>query len=607
MNVIGTAGHIDHGKTSLIMALTGIDCDRLPEEKARQMTIDIGFAHLELPGFGTVGFIDVPGHERFIRNMVAGAWGIDLGLLLVAVDDGWMPQTEDHFRVLQLLGVERIVIALNKIDIAGEDMVALVEADVRQRLAGTPYRDADIVRVSSKTCAGIDSLKTALAGNLKKLAEAHNADKPYLYIDRIFGSKGHGTVVTGTLRNGLLRENDPVRIEPGGIETRIKRIESHHSTLAEGSPSQRTALNLSGVSADALKRGHILFRTGFFTRSREVLVRIRLLEGRRELKNNSGIEVLIGTAAVRGKMIFLAGDTAAAGVFPARIKFEEPWFCYPGQPFVLTSPGGFRIIGGGMVLLPGYDGRKHRARAEQGLARLSAYSFEERLSFIVLVLRWIRRGDIHGMLPESRAFIDESLDSLLKRNAVRQLGDYIMDSKSHDEAVTAVLDAVKKHVGINVKELSDATGTDPEICRLIIASLAAEKRVTEKEGRFFEGSGSPSVTLSPGKEKLLETARANGGAGLEMERLAGESVKRDARELIKLGMLVSLDGNILFHSDVYNKMKDTIVALFDTRAKLTVPEAKEAVGLSRKYILPLLNRIERDGLIKRLGDFRIKA
>jgi len=260
-----------------------------------------------------------------------------------------------------------------------------------------------------------------------------------------------------------------------------------------------------------------------------------------------------------------------------------------------------------MVLLPGYDGRKHRARAEQGLARLSAYSFEERLSFIVLVLRWIRRGDIHGMLPESRAFIDESLDSLLKRNAVRQLGDYIMDSKSHDEAVTAVLDAVKKHVGINVKELSDATGTDPEICRLIIASLAAEKRVTEKEGRFFEGSGSPSVTLSPGKEKLLETARANGGAGLEMERLAGESVKRDARELIKLGMLVSLDGNILFHSDVYNKMKDTIVALFDTRAKLTVPEAKEAVGLSRKYILPLLNRIERDGLIKRLGDFRIKA
>ena len=195
MNVIGTAGHIDHGKTSLIMALTGIDCDRLPEEKARQMTIDIGFAHLELPGFGTVGFIDVPGHERFIRNMVAGAWGIDLGLLLVAVDDGWMPQTEDHFRVLQLLGVERIVIALNKIDIAGEDMVALVEADA-SAACGYALPGRRHCACFLKTCAGIDSLKTALAGNLKKLAEAHNADKPYLYIDRM--DQGHGTVVTGT-------------------------------------------------------------------------------------------------------------------------------------------------------------------------------------------------------------------------------------------------------------------------------------------------------------------------------------------------------------------------------------------------------------------------
>lgn len=607
MYVIGTAGHIDHGKTSLIMALTGIDCDRLPEERSRQMTIDIGFAHLDLPGFGTVGFIDVPGHERFIRNMVAGAWGIDLGILLVAADDGWMPQTEDHFRVLQILGVGRIVIALNKIDVAGADAIALVEADVRQRLEGTPYRDADIVRVSAKTGDGIGALKAALADNLKRLAAASSADKPYLYIDRIFGSKGHGTVATGTLRNGMLRENDQVRIEPGGIVTRIKRIESHHSTLSEGSPSQRTALNLSGVPVDALKRGHILFRSNFFTRSREVLVRVRLLEGGRELRNNSGIEVLIGTAAVRGKIIFLAGGTASSGEFPARIKFEGPWFCYPGQPFVLTSPGGFRILGGGMVLLPGYDVKRQRARAEAGLARFSSYSFEERLVFIISVRRWIRREDIHAMLPESRAFIDESLEALISRGSVRQAGEFIMDAASRDEAAAAILDAVKKHVGINMKELSDAVGTEPEICRLIIASLTAEKKVIEKEGRLFDGSRDASETLSPAKAGLLEKARVNGGAGIEMERLAGESEKKDARELIRLGMLVSLDGNILFHSDVYNKMKDTIISLFDTRKKLTVPEAKEAVGLSRKYIIPLLNRIERDGAIKRLGDFRIKS
>ena len=209
--------------------------------------------------------------------------------------------------------------------------------------------------------------------------------------------------------------------------------------------------------------------------------------------------------------------------------------------------------------------------------------------------------------PESRASIEDALSALAGRGAVRPLGEYIMDAGSHDAAIAAIIDEVKKQIGINLKELSNATGTDIEICRLILAALAAGNRVTEKEGRFFAGSGAPAVELSPGKAKLLETALANGGAGIELERLASEAMKRDARELIKLDKLVSLDGNILFHRDIYDRMKDVILGLFNTRNKLTVPEAKDAVGLSRKYILPLLNRIERDGLIKRLGDFRIKS
>ncbi len=604
MFVIGTSGHIDHGKTSLILALTGEDCDRLPEEKAREMTIDIGFASSELPGFGPVSFIDVPGHERFIRNMVAGAWGIDMGLLVVAVDDGWMPQTEDHFRVLQLLGIERIVVVLNKIDLAESGMADLVEEDVRQKIAGTPYRDADMARVSSRNGTGIDALKKVIADNLKKLSRARNADKPFMYVDRVFTSKGHGTVVTGTLRNGMLRNDDLVYIQPGAMEAHVKRIESHHSSLAEGSPSQRTALNLTGVSVDSLKRGLILYRNGFFAESEEIIAQIQLLDRKRELKNNAGIEVLIGTAAVRGKIILLAGDRTTSAQFPARIKFEDPWYSYPGQSLILTSPGGFRIIGGGKVLFPAYNPRLHRDRVQESLDLLQSYTLEEYVAFIISVRGWIKQEDLPGIFSEGGEDITRATSSLLEKGVLKKLGDYIMFARIHDEALKRVSEAVNKNVGLNQKELSDTSDTDPDICRLIIAGLVSRGQVAEKEGRFFPGTG---VTLSKAKMKLLESVLASGGEGMELDRIKDESMKRDARELIKLGSLVSLDGNILYHRDVYEKMKNAIMSLFTTKDKITVPEAKDAVGLSRKYILPLLNRIERDGLIKRLGDFRIKS
>ncbi|MBP7734598.1 MAG: selenocysteine-specific translation elongation factor [Spirochaetes bacterium] len=604
MFVVGTSGHIDHGKTSLILALTGEDCDRLPEEKAREMTIDIGFASTDLPGYGAVSFIDVPGHERFIRNMVAGAWGIDLGLLVVAVDDGWMPQTEDHFRVLQLLGIERIIVVLNKIDCVEEGMIDLVEEEVRGKIDGTPYRDADIARVSSKTGAGINTLKKAITDNLKKLSRARNADKPFMYIDRVFASKGYGTVVTGTLRNGMLHSDDLVHIQPGAMEARIKRIESHHSTIAEGSPSQRTALNLSGIPADSLKRGQILYRAGFFTESGEIVAQIRLLSSKKVLKNNTGIEVLIGTAAVRAKIILFSGDTTTALDFPGRIKFDEPWYAYPGQPLILTSPGGFRIIGGGRVLFPGYEPRRHRDRVQENLGLIASHTLEEYISFFVAVRGHATQEDLDGTLSQNKKEIDRACSSLLERGVLKKLGPYLLTAGAHDDALKRVSEAVKSHVGLNQKELSDTSDTDPDICRLIIAGLVSRGQVAEKEGRFFPGTG---VILSKAKMKLLESVLASGGEGMELDRLKDESMKRDARELIKLGSLVSLDGNILYHKDVYEKMKNAIMSLFKTKDKITVPEAKDVVGLSRKYILPLLNRIERDGLIKRLGDFRIKS
>ncbi len=605
MYVIGTSGHIDHGKTSLIKALTGVDCDRLPEEKERQMTIDIGFAGMEVPRFGVVSVIDVPGHERFIRNMVAGAWGIDLGLLVIAADDGWMPQTEDHFRVLGLLSVERIIAVITKTDLCDKDTLDLIEDDVKKRLSATSYGGADIVRISSKTGAGIDDLKRVIALNLGKLSAASDAGKPFMYIDRVFASRGHGTVVTGTLKNGFLVENDLVHIQPGRKEARVKRVESHFSAQTKAMPSQRTALNLSGVPADMLKRGSILYKTDFFTESAEILARIELLDPGREMKNNQGIEVLIGTAAVKAKAIRVSGGGEGRR-FAARIKFELPWYCYPGQPFVITNPGGYRIVGGGLVLFPGYE-KKHGKKAAAGLALFRDYSIEEMALFIISMRGRITRQDLSAMLPQNEDRTKGILDSLQARKIIQGIGDNVVMKDAYDSAMNAVSKAIKNRVGLNLKEVSDYTGIDIEICRLLLPVIQKSMPITEREGKFFWSSGPEAGSLSGEKKKIMDIALKNGANGLELDKLPNESMKKNVKELIKLEYLVSLDGNLIYHSSIYKDLKGKIMKLFEAKEKITVPEAKEAAGLSRKYLIPLLNRIEREGIIKRLGDFRVKV
>lgn len=605
MYVIGTAGHIDHGKTSLILALTGTDCDRLPEEKARQMTIDLGFAGMEVPGFGMVSFIDVPGHERYIRNMVAGAWGMDMGLLVIAADDGWMPQTEDHFRVLTLLGVERIIVVLTKIDIVDAGTADLAEEDAARRLSVTPYAGADRVRVSARTGEGIGALKAAIAENLKKLSGAENGKKPYLYVDRVFAARGHGTVVTGTLRNGTLRENDPVRVLPGGREARIKKIESHHSARAEGGPSRRTALNLSGVSVEDLRRGSIICGDQFFTETREMIARVQLLDTSSEIKNNQGTEILIGTAAVRGKIIFISDMKKVPSSLPVRIKFDAAWYCYPGQPFIITGPGGYRVLGGGTVLYPGYD-RKLKERIREGLSIFTEWSDAERVLFIISIHRWMRITGLRGMLPYDKERVDDILSSLREAGHIALLDGYAVTVRDHDASVMALRETIEHTRGLNLKELSDLVQVDPDLCRLLMTAVRSGGSIEEKNGRYYWENSGAGDSLSQNMKNIMEQARANGSRGIELDRITDDPVKRDARELIKLGNLVVLEGNILYHRDIYDELKAKIIASLDTRQKLSISDAREATGLSRKYLIPLLNRMERDKLLKRLGDIRIR-
>lgn len=607
MYIVGTSGHIDHGKTSLIRALTGIDCDRLPEEKDREMTIDIGFASIEYPKFGTVSIIDVPGHERFIRNMVAGAWGVDLALLVIALDDGWMLQTEDHFRVLQLMGIERLIVVINKIDLGDEEMIEIVKEEVRDRLSLTRYAEADIAAVSARTGAGVAELKELILVNLRKLSKAPDSDKPYLYIDRVFSPKGVGTVITGTLKNGIFRENETVTLLPLNREVKIKKIESHYKELQEGVPSQRTALNLTGVSQDELERGDIVCRPNFFTGSDDILAWFRPLDKKRKVRNNTWVEVLTGTDSSTGKLIIINEAGVDESEFPVRIHFDERSNFYPGQPFVLTNPGGYRIIGGGRVVLPDYHPDRHKKIIKEHTSLLKSFAPSEVLSFSIAVNGGLRRERLLSMLPSGKKAIERIIAELESAGDVIIKGEMIFWKGFYSESIEKMKRIIKGKLGPNLKEISDSSGVPFDTCSLLIKDIVAAETLVEKDGRYFTADSITPDNLPESKKRILSDVLKSGGEGIELDKLKDDIMKKEVKDLIKLDFLVSLDGNIIYHRDVYNEMKVKVLSLFDTRDKITVPEAKDAVELSRKYILPLLNRIESDGLIKRLGDFRIKV
>lgn len=608
MYIVGTSGHIDHGKTSLIRSLTGIDCDRLPEEKERAMTIDIGFASIDIPKLGTVSIIDVPGHERFIRNMVVGAWGIDLALLIVAVDDGWMPQTEDHFRVLQMLGIEYLIVVLNKIDTADEEMIAFVEEEVIEKTTGTRFEGSPVIKASAKTGDGMEELKQEIVSTLKKVPKAADAKKPYMFVDRIFASKGYGTVITGTLKNGFLAENDEVKILPLKTTSRIKRIESHFSENKEANPSQRTALNITGVNKDDLHRGFIILKGDFFLETTTSVVKIQLLPDKK-IKNNSIIEILIGTASIRGKVILLESGTAdeQKNNFTARIKLNEPWFLYPGQPFVLANPGGYRIIGGGTVLLADYSRVTDKKALKEALKVFTKYNRTEILLFQITCFRYILKSQLLSIFPDADRVLEKDINELIENNLVTELSDILISTEYYKKAADKLTASVNSGVGLNLKEISDLSEVDPEPAKIILQRLMQENPIIEKDGRYFASDSITEETLSPEKKSLLEKILKNGIEGIEMDKINNEKIKKEAKDLIKLGFLVSLDGNIVYHKQTYEELKDKVMQLLESAPKISIPEAKDATALSRKYIIPLLTRIESDGLIKRIGDFRMKA
>src|ERR1700758_160932 len=367
--ILGTAGHIDHGKTSLVKALTGIDCDRLPEEKARGITIDIGFAILDLPPY-RLGIVDVPGHERFVKNMLAGATGIDLAVLVVAADDSVMPQTREHLEILRLLGLRHGVIALTKCDLVDETTREVVELEIRELVHGSFLESAPIIRTSAHTGQGLDELKSAIKEVCRKIEDRPGHEWFRLAIDRSFIVQGHGTVVTGSVTSGSLRVGDEVEWQPRGERGRVRSLQNHDQPVEEVHRGMRAAINLAGVHHEDVLRGQELATPGYLEPSRVLTVRLHCLaDMRRPIKHRAPVRFHIGTAELLGTVSLLDCDAVEPGGWAlAQVFLDEPATATWGQPFVVRGSSATQTLGGGQVLQP--VARKVRRRHLEMLERI---------------------------------------------------------------------------------------------------------------------------------------------------------------------------------------------------------------------------------------------
>jgi selenocysteine-specific elongation factor len=523
-------------------------------------------------------------------------------MMVVAVDDGWMPQTEDHFRVLELLGIERMIIVLTKIDLADKDQAAIAAENIKKKIAATFYSDSDIIAVSSRTGEGLPNLKNAVLSNIKKLAKAHNANKPFMFIDRTFAAKGHGTVITGSLKNGSFCENDSLMILPIEKTVRVKRIENHNASESEGGPSQRIALNVSGVDSDEISRGHIAVIRNFFTKTNELVAVIKKLDERRAIKNNSSIDVLTGTSSMTAKFIFIENTDMGA---VARLRFEKPYHVYLKERFIITAPGGTRVIGGGEIIFASNESvSSHDIKT--ALPVLATENLEDHILFVLTLKKWMHFENLRSSYKIEDSLIDKSISSLISADKAAAVGEFIFAGNHYEQAVKSIEKTIKEARGLNIKEISDTAYIDIEICQILIPLLQKKKPITERDGKYFYGGSISEDDLTPEQRDILARALAQAGNGLSIDIERDEKKKMAAKELIKMGFLVSLDAGIIYHHAVYSDIRRSIIELFNTRERITVQEAKEAVGLSRKYVLPLLNKIEGEGLIKRFGDYRVK-
>jgi selenocysteine-specific elongation factor len=632
--ILGTAGHIDHGKTSLVKALTGIDCDRLPEEKARGITIDIGFATLDLGEF-RLGIVDVPGHERFIKNMLAGATGVDLAVLVIAADDSVMPQTREHLEILRLLGLRHGLVALTKCDLVDETTREVVELEIRELVQGTFLESAPIIPTSAHSGKGIPELKAAIAEACKKIEAKTGAEWFRMAIDRSFIVQGHGTVVTGSVTSGNLKVGDEVDWLPKGERVRIRGLQNHDQPVEEVHRGMRAAINLAGVHHEDVIRGQELATTGYLVPSRTLTVRLHCLaDTKRPIKHRASVRFHIGTSEIMGTIALLDCDAIKPGAWGlAQVFLEEPATGTWGQPFVIRGPSATQTLGGGQVLQP--VAKKIRRRHVEMLERIEKLwsgNAEDR----ALTVAWFggfagftaadlvrganippdQTGELITNLRQSHRLAEIAISGarklLLHADMVKELDERILTvlGRMHEE-----FPLMTSHDRQKVQSHLDYVGDD-QLVHAAVERLIKGKRVVGDLKRIARADFKPklSANLRKLKDKVVETylqARFQPPDPSAFAPQAGGNAAnlKDLFDVcIAEGLLVHVSGDIYLHTEVDAEMRRLIQEkLAGGGPGLTVAEIRDMLGTSRKYAVPLCEFLDASGVTKRDGDLRVLA
>ena len=618
--ILATAGHIDHGKSSLVKALSGTDPDRLPEEKERGMTIDLGFAHLELPG-RNLGIVDVPGHQDFVKNMVAGVGAVDLALLVVAADDGWMPQTEEHLQILSYLGVTRGVVALTKADLVQDTTVRVQE--ISDQLRNSPFAGADIIPLSTQTGAGLDDLKTALNTVVDQIPPHENHNQPRLAADRIFTVQGIGTVVTGTLTGGTLQKGQTVFTHPPGRETRVRGLQSHNREQEMAQPGTRTAINLADLSRFAVRRGATITLPELAQTTETLDVCLerspRLLSDASPLRNNTRVRVHHGTGHAPARLVLANGGVIERGQNRlAQLRLEQPVCVWLGDRVVIRNWQETATLAGGLVLDVGGDRKRMRAPARMQLleARIEAPNHPQTWVETQLTRDGIAERDTL-LRPSSfsAAEIDKAVMQLLDSSKALQAGDWIADKSRWQSTITAMAQRVEdEHArrpelpGLSLEQLHPVMAQafpGHDVFSELIADLCRNGFI-RRQNHIARNSHKPALPahLKDVGQKLRRTMQMPDPPARKY--ITENSIGRQALQfLIDAGEVVDVSPDLVLGTAQFNRCRLLVKQHLRKHGQATASELRTAMDTTRRIVIPLLEKMDRDGVTVRRGNVRV--
>ena len=616
--VIGLSGHIDHGKTALVKALTGVNTDSLKEEQKRGMTIDIGFAFLD----ENITLIDVPGHEKFVKNMMAGVSAVDIALLVVAADDGVMPQTREHFEILNLLDIPLGIVAINKIDLADKDWLELVELDIGELLQGSFMEDAPILKVSAETGDGVDQLKSTLLDICKKVPDKQDRGIFRLHVDRVFSMKGYGTVVTGTVNSGSLKIRDTVVLLPGSVKSRVRGLQSHGEEVQQVETGDRAAINLQGVERKQIERGSQIAEIGYLQSLNQMGVTLQLLgSAQKPITQNQRIRIHLGTQEVMARVALTDGKTLQPGnECPALLRLEQPMVAARGDKFIIRSFSPVITIGGGEVMEVLIE-EKWKIVKEK-LQNL--YDSPKSDQLIHLVQEEGARPITPKKLQYRIGISKEQINAIVEEKEelfwlTHKQGKWLLTQNQWNELKNSIHNFLKKYhaknplnAGAQKEEIRQYLSCENSILEALLQSMSDDKSISQKGELFLNPNF--SITLNSEDDSLQNSILNQlDQEGFTSSTLAQLSLKtgNSKEKLMQVlnvaeqqGKLLRIDGKLMFTQKNFIILREKVKQFFSNHPEMSVSEFKELAHTSRKYAVPLLEYFDKKKITYREGNSR---